>query len=227
MKWLSLLVVLSAFSVQAQVDSCSEAIDDAKTMCDGARRMCANVRECLVRRDTCVDGIPKTESACIELNNCMQEYKSEFDGLSRCDYSWYRSASGSTSCFPKKHFLFIEDGCPGRVHGLLNAAAWGLDATVDSDYDCAAVVKQRSQKVKSCDQQLDRVAAKCGSLPANLAHLKQYQCSEAQNFASFTPGQWSIATHSNSERVIDTNRSQVPRRPSGGQTPPPTNSTSR
>lgn len=191
MKALILLTFLFPYYLAAEV-SCTQAIDDAKLLCESAQNSCADLKECLIRRDTCVDGVPKNQSDCDALNNCMQSYADQFPGSSRCTYEWYVSDSGSKNCFPKKHFLLSQEACPGRVRGVLNIMAYGLNTSVDSDYNCAAVLGQRNKKVSSCEERLRIVTQKCGSLPERYAYLNQYACAEAQRFSNYSPGYWSI-----------------------------------
>ncbi len=206
MKHLSLLLVLIPFVSFAQVDPCTKALDDVRLMCEGAQNACDDLKDCLVRRDTCVQGKPQNEHQCKELDQCMQAYKSDFGDVSRCDYVWAVPSSGDGFCRVKKHFLFSEEGCPGRTHGLLNALAYGLNGTVDNQYNCESVVDKRNDKVESCERTVREARQACSQgIPENLSYALNTSCTESANFASYRNREFALDS-SRSTRVNDRSR---------------------
>lgn len=204
MKFIAFALFILAPMTYAQTD-CTKALDDVKLMCGSAQDACDDVKECLVRRDTCVDSIPKNERDCNALDSCMQGYKSQFAEGSRCDYTWAIPSSGDGFCRVKKHFLFSEEACPGRTHGLLNAFAYGLSSTVDKDFNCASVVRKRAEKVESCDDKLNAAKNICGSIPQTYQNFKATSCTEAARFSTYRNREFALES-SQSSRVNDISR---------------------
>lgn len=209
------LLLTASLSIQAQTTACEKALDDMKLMCEGAINACEDIQDCLIRRDTCVDSVPKTENECQSLNTCMQDNKSDFlSDHTRCDYVWAIPSSGEGFCRVRKHFLFSEEACPGRTHGLLNAFAYGLNATVDSKYNCEAVVLKRQDKVKSCENYIGEVRSKCGTVPTNKQYLLQYSCEYASKFNTYRSREFAL--ENSSDRVNNSSR-RSGQGPSGSQ----------
>lgn len=226
MKYLFALFLALPLTISAQT-TCSKALDDVRLMCEGAQNACDDLKDCLVRRDTCVEGIPSTQTKCEQLDICMQSNKSDFGDQSRCDYTWATPSSGEGFCHVKKHFLFSEEGCPGRTQGLLNAFAYGLNATVDNKYNCAAVVDKRNDKVKSCERVISEAKSICGQdLPENLNYARNVNCEEAKNFARYRNREFALDA-SSSSRVNDRSRRNAVGAPESTNTAPHTDSSTR
>lgn len=205
MKFIVSLLLIFSPLIHAQQTKCSMALDDVQLFCKSAQRACENIHDCMKRRDTCVEGVPGSKDQCQSLHSCMQEYKSEFDGDSKCEYTWATPSSGKSFCRVKKHFLFFSEPCPGRVHGLLNAAAYGLSSSVDGKYNCEAVLKTRNEKVKSCNNSLNKAKSICKNLPDHIAALSDVSCEYAKDFKKYGKGHFSQRT-TESIRVNDSSR---------------------
>lgn len=202
---ISLLLLSTSLYAQAQTTDCEKALDDMQLMCEAAIDACQDIQDCLIRRDTCVDSVPKSEVECQTLNTCMQDNKGDFiSDYTRCDYTWAIPSSGEGFCRVRKHFLFSEEACPGRTHGLLNAFAYGLNSSVDGKYNCESVVLKRKEKVDSCEDNIRQVRMKCGSVPANKRHLLQVGCEYATKFNTYRNREFALENASN--RVNDTSR---------------------
>lgn len=200
-----LLFISSSLYAQAQTTDCEKALDDMKLMCEAAINACQDIQDCLIRRDTCVDSIPKSPTECQTLNTCMQDNKTDFiSDHTRCDYTWATPSSGEGFCHVRKHFLFSEEACPGRTHGLLNAFAYGLNASVDSKFNCESVVIKRQDKVNSCEDNIRRARMKCGSIPVNKRHLLQIGCQYATKFETYRNREFALENAS--DRVNDSSR---------------------
>ncbi|MBH48943.1 MAG: hypothetical protein CME71_12315 [Halobacteriovorax sp.] len=200
------LTILTAFTLNLHAQTeCEDNMDSARILCQASVDSCDEVKECLVRRDTCVESEPKTEQACRSLNTCMQDNSHSFNDYSRCDYTWAVPSSGEGFCRVKKHFLFSEEACPGRIHGLLNLMAYGLSSTVDSKYTCASVVKKRDQKAETCVELLAKVRRNCGEIPQNLKSFQNDSCEYSQKFTTYRNREFALDS-SNSLRVNDGGR---------------------
>ncbi|MCO4792835.1 MAG: hypothetical protein KC493_03925 [Bacteriovoracaceae bacterium] len=210
MKILITLLFLSLSTAFASQE-CSDNLDDIKLFCKSAKRACADVKECLVRRDSCVYGKPANESKCNSLHTCMQDNKGKIDGDSKCEYKWVTTSSGSSFCSVTGHFLFSEEACPGRIQGLLNAVAYGLSSAVDQ-FDCKAVNKKRNEKVESCEKAIAKAKTSCSNLPEYVEGLSKVDCEYSKNFSSYTGRKFSV-TSSNSTRVNNSSRNYREERP--------------
>mgnify|MGYP003646106498 CR=1 FL=1 len=201
-----LFMTLTFFAANSYAQTeCEKKLDDARVLCQASVDACDEVKECLVRRDTCVDGIPKTEQACNALDRCMQDNKHALSEHTRCDYTWAVPSSGDAFCRVKKHFLFSEEACPGRIHGFLNAFAYGLDSTVDSSFNCESVVKKRDDKVKTCNELISEASRLCGQVPDHIKSMRNSSCEYAQRFTSYRSREFALDSV-NSLRVNDTPR---------------------
>jgi len=202
------LVFLFSTAVNAEIE-CDKVMDDAKLFCKSSVDQCGDLHECLVRRDTCVENEPKNETECNNLDDCSNRFKAKFDSKftsnnTKCDYKWYVSSSGSKMCMVEGHFLFSEEACPGRVNGLLNAVAYGLNSAVDK-FDCKGVRKKYQEKTESCVKAMKKVATICPNIPQSLVKYKTLKCNYSSKFASFNNKQFSLA-NGNDVRV-----NQMPR----------------
>lgn len=192
-----LLSVLFLFSVQIYANTeCAKAIDDAKLFCESSKNQCQDLHECLVRKDTCVDKEPSNEIECNTLQDCSQQFKGKFDQKfknngTKCEYNWHISSSGEGLCMVKGHFLFSEEACPGRISGLLNAVAYGVNSAVDK-FDCKGVNKKYQEKTESCVKSMRKVASLCPDTPDYLSQFKNIKCNFSSKFASFQRGQFSL-----------------------------------
>lgn len=198
------------FSTQVFANiECTEAIDDAKLFCKSSVDQCADLHECLVRKDTCVDKEPKNEIECNNLDDCSDQFRAKFDARfnknnTKCEYKWHVPSSGNAMCMVEGHFLFSEEACPGRTSGLLNAVAYGLSSAVDK-FDCKGVRKKYQEKTESCVKAMKKVAAICPDIPQSLVKYKNVKCRYSEKFASFNSRQFSL-DNGNSSRV-----NQIPR----------------
>ena len=216
MKFIIIFSMMFPLSIFANTD-CSKAIDNAKLFCQSSIDQCGDLHECLVRRDTCVDKEPKNETECNNLHSCNQDFKNKFEDKfsknnSKCEYRWHLPSSGEGLCLVKGHFLFSEEACPGRIDGLLNAAAYGLGSAVDSGFDCKAVKKKYQEKTESCNKSMKEVAILCPDVPSYLNSFKTLKCEYSTKFASYSGRGFSL-DGSSSARVNQNGRNAPDNRP--------------
>tara|TARA_R110002072_G_scaffold1989_3_gene16497 strand:- start:64512 stop:65213 length:702 start_codon:yes stop_codon:yes gene_type:complete len=159
---LSLFVVIALSPSAFSQDSCRDLKDDVRTFCDGLVTQCTQIKNCMVRRDSCVDSVPTSKSDCDEINSCVNKLDYEFDEYEHCEYRWsVNDEDNSGKCFVRSKWFATKEACPGRIKGLLNAATVGLDATVDGDFDCDAVNKTYVKDEKYCTDALSKFKGKC------------------------------------------------------------------
>ena len=195
MKIIFTILLFISFNSYANTE-CTEAIDNAKLFCESSNNQCGDLHECLVRKDTCVEKEPSNEIECNSLQNCSQRFKVKFDQKfktngTKCEYKWHISTSGQSLCMVKGHFLFSEEACPGRISGLMNAIAYGLNTAVDK-FDCKAVNKKYKDMNDSCKKSLKKVASICPDTPEYLNKYKNSKCSYSSKFSNFQRGQFSL-----------------------------------
>lgn len=199
-------ICLLSINGYTQTSECSKAVEDAHLMCQTAQITCTNLKDCLIRRDTCVDREPQSKEECVKLNDCMQANKHRFPDNHRCDYTWLESTTAKF-CNVKSHFLFTEEGCPGRIQGIFNALAFGFSATVDNEFTCEANVFKFEKKAKTCAEYLAEAKSACKIEPKSLNAYKNLTCVAAKNFASYKNREFALdPIHSTS--VNDSKRSQ-------------------
>ncbi len=197
-----LLIPSYVYSNTTQESPCEKEIRNAYSSCESTLKQCASLNECLVRRDTCVESVPKNEMECNNIKTCMQDYKEKFnskfsDNYTKCNYKWNESNNGSCSL---EEVVFIE-ACPGRVRLLLNLFAYGPSATADLDFNCESVNVKYQKKQKFCKKSIQDAKNVCNmNIPEELKKLAETKCEYSIKFASYTGAQFSL-NNSTSTRV--------------------------
>ncbi len=231
MKVIFKLTTLWALTVSVTyANSCRELKDDVKVHCQVIEDTCKSIKSCLTRRDTCVGrvpkSIPKDPSSCEEVNECMQGIKNHFPSGEKCTYYWSKTESNDGFCTTKRHFLYSEDGCPGKIGGLLNTVAYGLGSEVDTGFTCAPTRKKYQKQEKSCRDAIAAFKKGCQVDQGGrhvmaqedrdyIAEYEPKKCEFSDRFDRYRQGDFelpqSASTHS--ERGNDSNRGAVQKRP--------------
>lgn len=156
---------LMALSLNAQADSCRELKNDIKTFCQNIDNTCESIKSCLTRRDTCVGRVPKNiprdATSCTGLNECMEAIKDELPSRERCKYRWSQTEQSEGLCTVDRHWLYSEDGCPGKIGGLLNNLAYGLNSEVDTGFTCKPTRTKYVKQKKSCNDAIKEFKSSC------------------------------------------------------------------
>ena len=159
------LLLASTFSVSAYADTCREIKNSIKTHCQILDNSCVSIGSCLTRRDTCVgrvpENIPTDPNACVGLNECMDAISDELPSTERCKYKWNDASADRGFCTVDRHWLYSEDGCPGKVGGVINSIAYGLGSEVDSGFTCAPTRKKYQIIEKSCLDAISEFEQSC------------------------------------------------------------------
>ena len=192
----TLLFLLFSSNLFAEQIDCARQKRDMELFCGSLVRHCNYIQSCLIRRDTCVDGVPMEEESCERLSACSKKLEPELPKAERCKYEW--STSGSKPmCLVDKSIRFIEEACPGNIEGLLNAIAYGLAGTVDNDFDCSAAKRRYERKVEYCEKAREVFDNSCSkTVEDELAYLaaEPKKCIEAVDLDKFVPGQFFLET---------------------------------
>lgn len=204
------LLVSSLFSLSsfAKMNNCRELKNDVISFCQNLEDSCTSIKSCLTRRDTCVGtvpkNVPKDAEGCLGLNECMGEVAGRLPSSDRCEYYWNQSGDSNGFCTVKKHWLYSEDGCPGKIGGLLNTIAYGLIAEVDMKFDCKPTYVKYKKKARSCASAIKDFSAHCKVeqnghsvlAPSDVSFVKQYMpktCEYRQNFKKYHQGDFELA----------------------------------
>ncbi len=154
-----------ALPLTAHAQSCRELKNDIKTHCQVIDNTCESIKSCLTRRDTCVgkvpQNIPKDATSCVALNECMGEIKSELPSSEQCKYYWSHSGDSKGLCTVDRHWLYSEDGCPGKIGGLINNLAYGLKAEVDTGFTCEPTRTKYIRQKVSCREAIEAFSKSC------------------------------------------------------------------
>lgn len=184
------LILMSSMSLRAE--ECRQIKDRMNLFCDALQDQCVYIKNCLHRRDTCVEKVPTSADECHRLNNCMAKIASKLPEREKCEYKW---ATGSSKplCLVEGHFLFFEEGCPGNINGLLSAFAYGLQASVDGKFDCSSSKKLYQKKLESCQEYRQKFESQCmvrdsAEDVALLSDTAPKKCHEYDNFARIPAG---------------------------------------
>ncbi len=161
MKTLVFIVVFfGSLGISAEEVDCRQVKDRMVLFCEAVVDQCDFLQNCLVRRDTCVDGAPKNEQDCSRLNTCMKAVTARLPDREKCDYKW-TGLDQDNFCRVDSHFLFFEESCPGNIDGIFTAMAYGLNAVVDSKFTCKAVHAKYGKKVDICSEYRQKFAKSC------------------------------------------------------------------
>ncbi|MCF8059056.1 MAG: hypothetical protein K9K67_07155 [Bacteriovoracaceae bacterium] len=153
-------VMFVSYNSYAQNADCRQIKDRMVLFCESVKDQCDFIQNCLVRRDTCVEGKPKSAEDCNRLNKCVKSVSSRLPEREKCDYRW-STTSTSSFCGVDADWLFFEEACPGNVDGIMTAMAYGLEATVDSDFSCRSVNVKYTKKKESCLDYRKKFATHC------------------------------------------------------------------
>lgn len=192
------------FSLNGLADDCGQIKRRMVTACERLPDNCAFIESCLTRRDTCVRGtIPSNENECIALNKCSQNIAHLMGRNEKCDYEW-TTVRERSFCRVRGHAFFFEDGCPGEIGGLLNAFAYGLQATVDQEFSCEAVKLKYEKKVEFCQEQRAEFASRCMESESQddidlHAEMEPVSCEYAENFATYQEGDFTLQGYEEAE----------------------------
>lgn len=206
---IKLLIVLSFLNFNSYSNTCQEMYEDVKVFCQQLSSNCDDVKHCLQRRDTCVDSIPTDKEKCEQVNTCTQGIASQFPDSHRCEYYWHESKPNKGSCFVKKHFLYFEQSCPGRITGILKSIAYGINSAVDSKFNCAGTNKEYLKKNKSCQNAIKEYLSSCpkmGDTHELVKNFKDYKCSHSLEFKATSDGSYAL-DQATDKRQIQNSRS--------------------
>lgn len=229
MKHFLAFLLLFTANVYGQISNCQSAVDDVRLFCEDAKMSCDDVKDCLIRRDTCVNGIPKDETECLQLSQCMKDNVSGFSENTLCEYLWATPDTGDSFCRVKKHFFLDEQSCPGRITGIGSAILRGISTAVDKDYNCKAVAAFYKNKEKICNERIQKANAACGgeaNVPLAAKKYRGFVCEYERDFDTYRAGQFTL-TNSQSDRIIDASRRNSAPAPASNSGPRPANSSSR
>jgi len=142
------------------VEFCKQSRADVDLYCSVLKNSCKHLKDCVVRRDTCVVETINSKSTCEDYNSCVQGIKSRFQGQ-RCEYKWYQSGS-RTSCEIESHFLYSEDPCPGNWK-IITALAFGSQTFEDNNFQCKTIKDYYKAKKGFCSKQISIFKKYCHS----------------------------------------------------------------
>lgn len=216
-------------NVYGQVSNCQSAADDVRLFCEDAKISCDDIKDCLIRRDTCVNGVPQNEAECLQLGQCMKDNVSGFSEHTLCEYLWATPDTGESFCRVKKHFFLDEQSCPGRITGIGSAILRGISTAVDKDFNCKAVVAFYKKKEEICNERIQKASSACGGeakIPSAARRFKGFTCEYERNFNTYQAGQFAL-TNNPSDRIIDSSRSIYAQPPASNSGQNPSNSSAR
>ncbi len=199
---------LIALSFNAQAQSCRELKNSIKTHCQVIDSTCESIKSCLTRRDTCVGKVPKniprSANSCVALNECMTAIKGELPSGEQCRYHWSQSEGREGICTVDRHWLYSEDGCPGKIGGLLNNLAYGLSSEVDTGFTCEPTRNKYVKQRKSCTDAIKEFESSCtvdqgGRIvmaDEDKAFIKEFSpknCEYSDRFSRYRQGDFELA----------------------------------
>ena len=152
-------ILVLSFGANSAPD-CRQIKDRMGLFCSSLPDQCEYIKSCLNRRDTCVEKVPTNAQECHRLNNCVKKIADTLPDREKCDYKWSEGTTRNM-CLVESHFLFFEEGCPGNITGLLSAFAYGLQASVDSKFDCSSSKKLYEKKLESCEEYREKFKNEC------------------------------------------------------------------
>ncbi|MEK6623971.1 MAG: hypothetical protein AABY86_03325, partial [Bdellovibrionota bacterium] len=167
---------------------CEEALRDADLFVRDVRLGCETLKQCLVRRDTCVlDGIPNTASKCEAVDECMGNRDGDFGDSAQCRYQW-TMVSDQLRCNLKRKLFASQDRCPGRilagmgVVGLVFMQGDVIEYAVDSGFNCEAVNLYYKSRTKNLDRARKRIVKFCAPNIERDQAFSTPECAESTNF---------------------------------------------
>lgn len=164
MKGLLLSILFSAtFGHTAFADEvvdCRKVKDRMVLFCDSLVDQCEYIRNCLHRRDTCVEKAPENQQECSRLSKCVAKIADQLPGREKCEYKWVEG-NNKNLCLVDKSIFFMEEACPGNIDGLISSLAYGLRSTVDSKFDCSTTPKLYKKKLESCQEYRETFEKEC------------------------------------------------------------------
>ncbi|MCP4914335.1 MAG: hypothetical protein GY909_14575 [Oligoflexia bacterium] len=208
--FVGLFISLSSMAEEKKVVNCRDAKDDVRTFCNVLNKQCMRIKNCMVRRDSCLDGIPKTKSECDRVNKCVNNLNYEFDDTEMCEYRWIIH-NGESNCRVRDKWYTIKEACPGRIKGLLNTVAVGIDATVDQDFDCDAVNKTYVKDKKFCTDAMKEFEGSCIKSDEDRNFLKDYysyKCVYHEKFSNYKKGHFAVSDLSQESTSINDSNSR-------------------
>lgn len=201
---ISALLSSTAF---ASSQGCREKKNDIKTHCQILSDSCSAIESCLTRRDTCVgrvpENIPEDSVSCRNLNSCMNGIAEKLPSSERCKYKWNDSNPRKEFCSVDRHWLYSEDGCPGKVGGIMSSIAYGLDSEVDTEFTCGAARSKYQHIEESCLESIKDFRSSCsvdgsGGLEQEdedyIAMYAPAKCEFSENFDDYQQGDFEIST---------------------------------
>ncbi len=197
-------------SASANSAKCDEALRDSDLFVRDVRLGCENLRQCLVRRDTCVaDGLPNTQSKCESVDECMGSRDGDFADSAQCRYQWKKFDSGYR-CSLKRKFFAAQDLCPGRVLagmgliGIVLLQGQVIDYSVDSKFNCEAINSYFKNSIKNLEKAREKVVKFCEQGTERAQAFATPACAESRDFKSKSDGQYALpAGVSNGTHVRD------------------------
>ncbi|MBI2520429.1 MAG: hypothetical protein HYV97_08420 [Bdellovibrio sp.] len=207
-----ILCLSSWQSAFASTAKCEEALRNADLLVRDVRLGCESLKQCLVRRDTCIpDGLPNTRSKCEAVDECMGNRDGDFGDAAQCRYQW-SEFSGKLKCNLKRRLFAAQERCPGRIlvgmGGLSLMLTLGLtfDYAVDTNYNCEAVNLYFKSLTRSLDRAREGIIRFCREGRDRAAAFQTPVCTESQDFKLKSDGQYALApgasngTHINESR---------------------------
>ncbi len=209
---LKLLFVLTSLAcTSSYADTCREYKNDIKTHCQVVADACTSIKSCLTRRDTCVPSVPSDSTSCVGLNTCMDDIKDQLPSSDRCKYHWNDSGS---FCTTKRHWIYSEDGCPGKMGGIINNLAYGFASEIDSDFNCKPTRHKYQIQKRGCLEAIDTFKSNC--MAQNVEEDERFveentpaPCIEDEEFDSYREGDFELPSSAsgNGEDQYDGSRS--------------------
>ena len=196
MKLFLSLMTLFNLSSFAETVNCSKQKRDMELFCGNLERHCDYIQSCLIRRDTCVEGVPADEESCQRLSDCSKKLEPELPRAERCLYKWSTS-SKNPICLVDKSIRFVEEACPGNIEGIFNVMAYGLSGSVDVKFDCSAAKTRYLKKVEFCQDAREVFDVSCSkTVEDELAYInaEPRKCRESESLEKFVPGQFFLET---------------------------------
>lgn len=176
---------------------CEEAKRDSDILVRDLQLSCTTLKQCLVRRDTCVvEGFPNTEAKCQHMDECMKSRDKDFNDFATCQYRW-RMTGNKGDCSLKKVFA-PQDRCPGRImtgFGLMGMALFQadiIDYSVDGEFNCDASNKHFIAQSKALDRALVRIRTFCVEGQKQAKQYEKPVCEESKKFKKISDGQHAL-----------------------------------
>ena len=187
---------------------CSGLKTRIKSSCNRVNNVCSYLKECVDRRDVCVEakrrnnGEPVNKEDCLALGSCMEINQKHFNDSTSCRYKW---DSEEKNCSVSTRFIEYKEVCPGRIltgTGLLGMIFLSGDTiryAVDGDWNCEAAKDYVLWQKETCKMyKRDYSSSGCASPDEFNENIPIPSCSALASFSLMPLGDYSNNLNTNS-----------------------------